>query len=348
MTWPQHLMTEHNRTSYTTGKIFHAGPDPRSFDYFGPQRGGPEKRGRRVERSKVGIVTSYSTQAPEDTNDFITAAYGAEIVGQEHDKPFVAMVGIRRPHPPWFVPAEFNQWELDEIGIPPGYLDNDRDDTYGKLGLLRAKFALDQRRGNWKKLIRGYLSAAAFADAAAGVVLDALAAGPNADNTLVIVAGDHGHCLGEKEHVTKLVMWECGSRTELIISGPGVQAGTTVDNVVSLLDLQPTVLDLMDLPPRDDIFGQSLKPLIVEGASPEVADNWDGWAISSSGRKTHALRGRGYSYIRHRGGQEELYDTRVDPWEHTNLLYGSGVPDGYLLMSTALDNLLSGASSPFE
>lgn len=342
VTWPQHLKEEHGRVTYATGKNFHAGPDPLSFDFMGPRTGGAERRGRAIERSKTGFHTSFSTQAPEATNDFKTAAYGANVVSQTHDQPFFLTVGIRRPHNPFFVPEEFNLWDLSEIGVTPGYQENDLNDTFNRFAKFRSRVTLDRQRGNIPSMIRGYLAAAAFADAAAGVVLDALAAGPNANNTIVVVAGDHGFCLGEKDHFTKAVMWDCASRTELIISAPGGQQGVIVDETVSLMDMQPTLLDLLELPARDDVFGQSLKSL-VNG----TGEAFDGFAVATYGRKNHALRARDYSYIRYINGKEEFYNLANDPWEHTNLLRQEGTPEGYLMMSMGLDNLLAGADRPF-
>lgn len=339
-TWPQDLRENHGYTTYTAGKIFHGGEDALSFDHFGPRLGGKDKRGPVVFRPATGVRVSYSNQHPDATKDGKTAAWAVDVLEQPHTNPFALFVGIRRPHGPHHQPAAYNQWELGDIGIPSGYLADDRDDTFGPFGLLEAKMKTDRRRGRWPEIIRGYLASAYGADYQAGRVLDALKASPYADNTVVVAMGDHGYCLGEKDHVTKLVMWDCGNRTELTIAGPGVPAGQTVTDIVSLMDVQPTVLELMGLPPRDDIAGQSLMPAI-NGAA------FEGWSIATSGKKNHALRARGHTYIRYQGGQEELYDLASDPHEHHNMLDQAGVPAGYAMMSDGLDALLSGAERPF-
>ncbi|MEM7220943.1 MAG: sulfatase-like hydrolase/transferase [Pseudomonadota bacterium] len=344
LSWPEDLRKNYGRRTFVSGKIFHGKADPESFDEFGPDFGGPEARGKVIERSATRFNTSFSEQPREETNDFLAAAFAADVVGRAHAQPFVMMVGLRRPHRPFYVPEQYRLWELDEIGVPAGYIDGDRADTRGGLGRRAAGFKRDQKRGVWPNLIRGYLAASAFADDAAGLVLDALASGPNANNTIVIAAGDHGFCLGEKDHVAKAVMWDCGSRTELIISAPGMPAaGARVDNVVSLMDLQPTVRELMGLAPRDDIYGQSLYPLLTGNG-----DGFRGFSIMTYKRKNWALRTDDYTLIRYRSERmEEFYDHASDPYEHTNLLRVTAEPEGHADMQAALERLLDGEPTPF-
>ena len=56
--------------------------------------------------------------------------------------------------------------------------------------------------------MQGYLAAIAFADTMVGRLIDALDKGPNKDNTIVVLWGDHGWHLGEKQHWRKFTLWE--------------------------------------------------------------------------------------------------------------------------------------------
>ena len=70
--------------------------------------------------------------------------------------------------------------------------------------------------------MQGYLAACSFADACVGVVLDALSDSQYSENTVVVLCGDHGFHIGEKDHISKLTLWEEGAQTPLIIRAPGV------------------------------------------------------------------------------------------------------------------------------
>lgn len=81
-----------------------------------------------------------------------------------------------------------------------------------------------------------------------------------------------------------------------------------------LIDLFPTLNDLCELPPVDGLEGQSLVPLLKE---PTI--NWDRPALTTHGRRNHALRTECWRYIRYSDGGEELYDHTSDPNEWINL-----------------------------
>ena len=70
--------------------------------------------------------------------------------------------------------------------------------------------------------MQGYLAAITYADAMIGRLLDALDASPYRDNTIIVLWGDHGWHLGEKEHWRKFALWEEATRAPLIWVAPGV------------------------------------------------------------------------------------------------------------------------------
>ena len=101
----------------------------------------------------------------------------------------------------------------------------------------------------------------------------------------------------------------------LIIVAPGItKAGTKTDKVVSLMDLYPTLLDIMGWDIPNHLEGRTLRPLIEDQMT-----NWDHFALSTYGYKNHAIRDDRYRYIRYSDGSEELYDHNIDPNEWNNL-----------------------------
>ncbi|HIL69085.1 MAG TPA: DUF4976 domain-containing protein, partial [Verrucomicrobia bacterium] len=163
--------------------------------------------------------------------------------------------------------------------------------------------------------VQSYLATISFADAQIGRVLDALEQSEHADNTLIVLWGDHGWHLGEKEHWRKHALWDVSTRTPLIISAPDrVAKGEICDRPVSLIDLYPTLIDLCDLPKRNGLDGQSLLPLL---RNPEI--EWERPVVITYGLNNHAVQTHRWRYIQYRDGTMELYDHGNDPHEWTNL-----------------------------
>jgi arylsulfatase A-like enzyme len=189
----------------------------------------------------------------------------------------------------------------------------------------------------WGKAVQAYLATISFADAQIGRVLDALDRSGHADNTIVVLWGDHGWHLGEKEHWRKHALWDVSTRTPLVFSAPkGVAKGQLCQRPVSLIDIYPTLIDLCGLPKRKGLDGQSLKPLLE---NPKK--QWDRPVVITYGSNNHAIQTERWRYIRYRDGGQELYDHDRDPHEWTNL---ASIPK-YSSVKTELANSLPAATN---
>jgi len=107
-----------------------------------------------------------------------------------------------------------------------------------------------------------YLSAIEAADQLVGQGLDALRASGQEKNTIVVFLGDHGPCF---QH-GKMTLYDLGLRVPMVIRVPWLKSGVRTDALACALDLTPTLLDLLGLPPMPQSHGKSLKP-ILEGKS---------------------------------------------------------------------------------
>jgi arylsulfatase A-like enzyme len=184
-------------------------------------------------------------------------------------------------------------------------------------------------KGKWLDAVQAYLAACSCVDNAIGVLLDGLAKGPNASNTIVVVWSDHGFQLGEKLAWLKHTLWERALRIPVVIAGPGVSAGRRED-LFSSLDIYPTLCGLAGVDAPPDLDGLDQTAMVRGGAaggrdvalSAWALDLEDGLSVADganwredvhlSGRtKTHRL-------IRYGNGDLELYDHRHDPWEWRN------------------------------
>lgn len=163
-----------------------------------------------------------------------------------------------------------------------------------------------------------YIAEITFSDAQLGRLLGALEHRGVLDRTLIVVAGDHGESLGEHgERDHGILLYDAVLRVPMMIRAPGLPPGR-VGEVVRLIDVAPTVLDLTGVaaPPAD---GVSLRELMtgrstgldLEAYSESTYPERFGWA------SLRALRDGRYKYID--GPAPELYDLSTDPFEQRNI-----------------------------
>ncbi len=162
----------------------------------------------------------------------------------------------------------------------------------------------------------------AYADESLGTLLARLGKARAYDRTLVVLTSDHGEGLGEHQEAThSYLLYESTMHVPLVMRGPGVKAGLRVPGRVRLVDVAPTILDLLGVPIPPDMQGRSLEPLLGGGAarverthyaetlSPRLSQNWG---------ELRALYEGPIKYIH--GPKPELYDLASDPRELRNLV----------------------------
>ncbi|MBD5780651.1 sulfatase [Pelagicoccus sp. NFK12] len=336
VTLPQYFR-KHGYRALAGGKVFHkaAGKhsDPQSWDEIYHDKSGtaaPCDEQRWQHGMKGEFALDYYNKAidwaaldtpKEETIDWQTADKAAKILSEESEQPLFLAVGIFRPHLPWYAPKEFfDMYPLESIQLPKTRA-GDLEDV-GPIGRKMAggqAQSVIEKHGKWREAVRAYLANVSYADACVGHLLDALEKSPHADNTIVVLWGDHGFHLGEKEHWEKYTLWERANRTPLYISAPGVTKARSVSpRPVALIDLHSTLIELCGLPARDDIYGKSLVPLLKKPHR-----KWHP-ALMTHYPNNHAVRDDRYRYIRYADGFEELYDHRNDPHEFENI---AGTPE---------------------
>src|SRR5690606_25750751 len=232
--------------------------------------------------------------------------------------------GIYRPHLPWYVPESyFERLPLESAELPP-YLANDIDDVpeIAKRSTFDSveahEWILEQDK--WRDGVRAYLASITYADAQIGRIIDALDASGRADRTIIVLLGDHGFQLGEKDRWRKFTLWQESLHVPFIVVAPGVtRPGSRSDAPVSLQDIYPTLVELAGLERPRHVEGRSLVPLLKD---PTM--EWEHPAVSTFGFGNHAVVASRYKYIRYNDGGEELYDLQEDPHEWHNLAADRG------------------------
>ena len=170
-----------------------------------------------------------------------------------------------------------------------------------------------------------YDAEVAYTDAMVGRLLDALRAAGQLAHTLVVVTADHGESLGEHgERTHGVFVYDVTMRVPWVIWTGTPAVARAFDGLARLIDLAPTTLDLLGIPPPASFEGRTLLPALNGRAAPpataylEAMDahltrNW----APLTGLVTHDAKLIDLPL-------PELYDLRADPGEATNRVARDG------------------------
>jgi arylsulfatase A-like enzyme len=179
-----------------------------------------------------------------------------------------------------------------------------------------------------KTLRHGYYACISYTDAQIGKVLDALDQEGLADNTVIVLWGDHGWQLGDHGLWHKHTNFEIAARAPLLISMPGSKvAGQKCEAPVEFVDVYPTLADVCGLPIPSGLGGSSLKNFIENPAAPatDVAISQYPRSAPEGPVMGYSIRNDRYraTFYRLRNGSQvvgtELYDEQNDPNETVSL-----------------------------
>ena len=280
-----------------------------------------------------------SADVPDDTYlDGIRASKTAELLeelaAEDHRKPFFLAVGFSKPHLPFVAPKKY--WNLyrreafsmpGNQSIPPGYPSyaaNLLAHEMRKYSDFEGDSPRDFSDALNRRLLHGYAAATSYVDACLGQVLTALDQSGLADNTIVVLWGDHGWKLGDHGTWVKHTNFECDTRVPLIIRDPRVRGGKSSNRLVELIDLYPTLCDLVGIPTPAHCQGRSFRHLLDD---PNAGHRYDAYSSYPAWQSVgHSLRFGNYRYTEwHKDTGDEivarvLTDLSSDPGEVTNVL----------------------------
>ncbi|MEM9586258.1 MAG: sulfatase [Planctomycetota bacterium] len=328
---PQHLRSAGYQT-LIGGKIYHGGygrrpKDATEADTWGP----PAKVGVRPKEKLIGATPGGNhalmdwgvfDHQDEDKGDWQVASWAVDQLKtlDTSEKPFFLSVGFFLPHVPCYATQKwFDLYPDSSLEMPP-IIAGDRDDTpeaswyiHWKLPEPRTKWLAENNQ--LRNLVRSYLACVSFVDSQVGRVLSALEEAGHVDDTIVVLWSDHGYHLGEKDISGKNSLWSESTRVPLIIAGPGIDANRQCDQPAELLDIYPTLSELVGLPVPDHCEGLSLTPQIADETTSRERP-----AICTHNAGNHSVCDRRWRYIRYAEGSEELYNRVADPNEVKNLI----------------------------
>jgi len=234
------------------------------------------------------------------------------------DKPFMLHLGINAPHPPFITSEEYlNAIDDEGVEIPPIDKSNHPYLTYLKKVLVQR---YDLSEETIRIIRKAYFAMISEVDRMVGKVLDCLEDLGLKDSTYIFFTSDHGEHAMEHQLAFKQSFYEPVVRVPLIVTGPGIRRRATIENLVSLIDIYPTLMDVANIPYPPRLDGYSLTPLLKKGRDNDRPD----WVFSEYHGETSATSGfmvrRGpWKYIRYVGMPSQLFNLEEDQWEINNL-----------------------------
>lgn len=284
----------------------------------------------RNDRKKQ--VKPYEKGAVNDLGypDGLTASLAIEKLQElaRKKQPFFLGVGFFKPHLPFNAPQKY--WDMyDEASIPltpsPGIPENvhiaslheSAEFNQYQLGEERASLSQPLTDEYARKLKHAYFASVSYVDAQIGRLLDRLHELGLDKNTIIVVWGDHGWHLGDDRVWGKHTIFEWALRSPLIIKTPGGETGAACDQIISSIDIYPTLMELSGLKPPAGTDGRSFARLLEKPRSK----TWDNVAYSyfRRGITMRTPRYRLSRYFRKEEPVIELYDHRRDPYENYNI-----------------------------
>lgn len=250
------------------------------------------------------------------------------------DKPFFLAVGLKKPHLPFNAPARY--WEMyDEediqLSATPEMAENAPPEAHHEWGELRNYGHNGQMPGKGtnklmpddlaRQLIHGYYAATSYSDALVGNILAELDTLDLAENTIVVLWGDHGWSLGEHTQWAKHSSFNVTNQIPLIIRTPKMSSqirGSMANGLVESVDIYPTLTELAGLETPEHTQGSSFKSQLEDPGKPGKQAVFPRWKNADS------IRTDRYFYTEWRNKKREviarmLFDHDKDPTETKNL-----------------------------
>lgn len=268
---------------------------------------------------------------------------------KEQPKPFFLALGFVKPHLPFNCPKKYwdmydrNTIELAQNPFAPTDAPAESLHAWGELRGYQNLIFSDETRSQLdeeyaRTLIHGYYACTTFIDTCIGSVVDELERLGLRENTIIVVWGDHGFLLGEHNLWTKHTNYEVALRVPLIIDAPGKVNAAKTSALVELVDIYPTLCELVGIELPRHLEGTSLVPLLN---NPQRS--WKGVAFSRYEYGDTILTDH-YSYTEYINVEDNflsrmLYDRHLDPLENHNI---ANLPENAALVETLSELLAMG------
>jgi N-acetylglucosamine-6-sulfatase len=283
-----------------------------------------------------GTLTQFG-QDPSDFKDDVLTRKAVEFVNRRaiQPSPFFLWLTYTAPHvggppnpnPPQDcqdaakpAPRDADAFNNVPLPKPPNFNEADVSD---KPKAIRQMPRLTQTQiSNIQRKYRCELESLLAVDTGVKKVMNALKNKGALDNTLIIYTSDNGYFHGEHRIPgDKQRVYEESIHAPLLMRGPGIPKGVTINPLVTNADLAPTIVDAANTHAGLTMDGRSLLPVV----SHPLTDKNRELLVEEPTYK--AIRTQRYVYVEYNDGEREMYDLKNDPYElqslHNDLSYAS-------------------------
>src|SRR6266853_1222223 len=319
-------------------------------------------RGFGYDLNQNGKIVHYANRPDDYMTDVLAAAAVNFIKQQTPDKTFMIEIATFAPHAP-YTPAPRDADAFGGLHAPRTAAFNAAPDPAAPKWLAARPPVSEIDVAMIDNDFRKRAQSVQAVDAMIGKLQQAVAAIGAADNTYFVFSSDNGYHMGEHRLMPgKMTAYDTDIHVPLIVTGPGVPAGRTVDEIVQNIDLCPTFTELGFAMAPANVDGRSLAPLMrgdkVEGwrtaalvehrgpirnlADPDLPDLRYAPRIAEAVRRGgnpttyEAIRSATALYVEYADGEKEYHDLVADPDELRNT-YASLPDDRKAALHAALD-----------
>ena len=299
----------------------------------------------------MGGTMSWMAQdgTDEEQTDGIGATAAIQLMADHKDDPFFIAMGFYRPHTPYVAPRKyFDMYPLHMVQLPIEPRDDLVDIPHS--AWVDRRYQLNLSETKKREAMQAYWASISFVDAQLGRILDAVEELGLSDNTIIVFWSDHGYHMGEHQLWQKTTLFENSARVPMMIASPQHRktAGLPTESVAELVDLYPTLADLVGLDAPQHLVGTSLVP-VLDDPTVSVRETALTTFDTSDRVNRPPLRPRavGYSVRTERWrytewGEDgklgaELYDHWNDPKEYVNLALAPHAQETVAAMKKLLD-----------
>lgn len=301
-----------------------------------------------------GRVVHYGDNPADYLTDVLSALV-VRFIKQRDERPFLIEIATFAPHAP-YTPAPRDAQALPGLRAPRTAAFNAAPDADAPKWLASRRPLSDADVAKIDESFRKRAQSVLAIDKMIGELKAAVAAIGQENNTYFVFSSDNGLHMGERRMMPgKMTAYDTDIHVPLIVTGPGVPAGRTVDAVVENIDVYPTFAELGSAAIPANIDGRSVVPLLhgrnvtpwrkaalVEHHGPikDPADPDAPVARSGNPPTYEAMRTRAGLYVEYAGGEKEYHDLAADRDELRNT-FTSLSHEEKMSLSAELDALKS-------
>jgi N-acetylglucosamine-6-sulfatase len=288
-----------------------AAPDTqRVYDYTLNENGTLVDYGRSSANFKQDVLTRKAVnfvnrRAPMGKPFFLWLTYTAPHSGGPDPNPNPPQNCGNTAKP---APRHAHAFDSEPLPRPANFNEADVSD---KPGEIRNRPLLGGRQiADIQRRYRCRLESILSVDEGVEAVVRALRSKGELGDTVLMFTADNGFFHGEHRIPTgKTHIYEESIRVPLLMRGPGIPQGVTVDDLAINADLAPTIVDMAGANPGSMMDGLSLIPVVQQ---PGIEQ---GRELLIEQPSFAAIRTERYMYAEHETGEQELYDLDQDPFE---------------------------------